>query len=102
MAAELTLSAKVRVLLSCATQLLERKLLCTSCSRIARAKMKKSKMRAGVAGSFSEKAEQIKWWDALHALVGQSDDVEKGLQLVRECRPPDAQWLAALVPAGVL
>jgi hypothetical protein len=48
-------------------------------------------------------AEQIKWWDALDALLVKWDDedVGIGLQLARECPHPDARWLAALFPAGV-
>jgi hypothetical protein len=45
-------------------------------------------------------AERIKWWDAIGALSDQ-DDPEEGLRLARECRHPDAVWLAALFPAGV-
>jgi hypothetical protein len=49
-----------------------------------------------------ELAEQIKWWDALDELLVRTSDahIEKGLQMARECRHPDAQWLAALFPAG--
>jgi hypothetical protein len=45
-----------------------------------------------------ERAELIKWWDALDALPS-NDEVESGLQMARECRHPDAQWLASLFPA---
>jgi TPR repeat protein len=48
-----------------------------------------------------EEGEQIKWWDALDALYETCDGTswEKATQMVRECRHPDAQWLAALLPA---
>jgi hypothetical protein len=43
-------------------------------------------------------AEQIKWWDAQDALGRRA--LREGLQVARECRHPDAQWLAALFPRG--
>jgi hypothetical protein len=47
-------------------------------------------------------AELIKWWDALDALgvTARGGTIERGLQLARESRHPDAQWLASLLPAG--
>jgi hypothetical protein len=50
-----------------------------------------------------DRAEQIKWWDVLDLLgmMWEADQVEEALQMARECRHPDAQWLAALFPAGV-
>jgi hypothetical protein len=54
-------------------------------------------MNTGAAGV--ERAEQIKWWDALDALA--EECVEEGLQMTRKCLHPDAQWLASLFPAGV-
>jgi hypothetical protein len=52
-------------------------------------------------GPVSDTAEQIKWWDALDVLLGSWRKVKiaKGLQMARECRHPDAQWLASLFPA---
>jgi hypothetical protein len=55
-------------------------------------------MNAGGLGL--DGTEQIKWADALDA-VWSNACVEKGLQMARECRHPDAQWLASLFPAGV-
>jgi hypothetical protein len=56
-------------------------------------------------GSVVDKAEQVKWWDAMDALYSvpgrKVNDVERGLQMARECRHPDAEWLAALFPAGI-
>jgi hypothetical protein len=51
----------------------------------------------------ADMAEQIKWWDTLDAFrrAWGRVDVEKALQMARECQHPDAQWLAALFPAGV-
>jgi hypothetical protein len=52
-------------------------------------------------GALVEKAEQIKWWNALGDLSELSwhrADVEKLLRKARECRHPDAQWLASLFP----
>jgi hypothetical protein len=48
-------------------------------------------------------SEQIQWWDILDVLDGTPADehVEQGVQMARECQHPDAQWLAALFPAGV-
>jgi hypothetical protein len=48
-------------------------------------------------------ADQIKWWDTLDTFMGSFGhvDVERGLQLARESRHPDAVWLASLFPAGV-
>jgi hypothetical protein len=43
-----------------------------------------------------DRAELIKWCDALDALG--DDDVDKGLQMARECQHPDARWLASLFP----
>jgi hypothetical protein len=41
-----------------------------------------------------DKAEQLKWWDAMDALYAvpgsKQNDVEAGLQMARECRHPDA------------
>jgi TPR repeat protein len=53
-----------------------------------------------------ERAELIKWWDALDSLpvydtLEESVDVERGLQMARKCQHPDSQWLAALFPSGV-
>jgi TPR repeat protein len=49
-----------------------------------------------------DKAEQIMWWDVLDVLEQQEErHVDKALQMARECRHPDAQWLASLFPAGV-
>jgi TPR repeat protein len=49
-----------------------------------------------------DRAELIKWYDALDALTGNTRprDVEKGLRMARECQHPDARWLAALFPPG--
>jgi hypothetical protein len=49
-----------------------------------------------------DRAELIKWYDALDLLSGTRcpRDVAKGLQMARECQHPDAQWLASLVPSG--
>ncbi len=52
----------------------------------------------------SDKAELIKWWDALRLLGcnGSEEKFAEALQLVRECRHPDAVWLASLLPAGTV
>jgi TPR repeat protein len=56
------------------------------------------------AGGFasSTSAEQIKWWNAMDTLSSTRSDVdaETGMQMVRECQHPDAQWVAALFPVG--
>jgi hypothetical protein len=44
-----------------------------------------------------DRAELIKWWDACDALA---NSVDKGLQMARECRHLDAQWLSSLFPPG--
>jgi hypothetical protein len=44
-------------------------------------------------GRVVDLAEQMKWWDALDAFADELG-VEKGLQMARECRHSDAQWLA--------
>jgi hypothetical protein len=49
-------------------------------------------------------AELVKWCDAQDTLFGRMRpcmNVEKGLDMARECRHPDAKWLASLFPAGV-
>jgi hypothetical protein len=45
-----------------------------------------------------DRAEHIKWWDALDVLTG--GDNRKGLLMARDCQNPDAQWLASLFPAA--
>jgi TPR repeat protein len=57
-------------------------------------------MNACGRGLLVDRTEQIKWADALDALWSNAC-VEKGLQMARECRHPDAQWLASLFPVGV-
>jgi hypothetical protein len=52
-------------------------------------------MRAGLP--VVDKAEQIKWFDVLDVLIPPSRRVEEGMQMARECRHPDAQWLVALL-----
>jgi hypothetical protein len=52
-----------------------------------------------------DRAEQIKWWDALDALFLSAEedasvDVEEWLQMARACLHPDAQWVASLLPPG--
>jgi hypothetical protein len=50
-----------------------------------------------------DKAELIKWWDVLDTLTLAFDKegaVEEGVRMTRECRHPDAVWLATLFPAG--
>jgi hypothetical protein len=49
-----------------------------------------------------DRAEQVKWWDALDCVVGQSrlKDVERGVDKARKCCHPDAVWLASLFPSG--
>jgi hypothetical protein len=52
-----------------------------------------------------DKAEQIKWADALDELIGPiflAPNIEAGLRMARECCHPDARWLAALFPPGVV
>jgi hypothetical protein len=46
-----------------------------------------------------DKAEQIKWRDALDVLIGQRG-IGRGLRLARECQHQDALWLCSLVPAN--
>jgi hypothetical protein len=59
------------------------------------------RMKAG-APLLIDTAEQIKWWDALDALGRIETEVlvANVLRLARECRHPDAQWLASLFPVG--
>jgi hypothetical protein len=54
-------------------------------------------------GVSADKAESSKWWDALDAFGNASVDreLEAAMQMARECRHPDAQWLGALFPPGV-
>jgi hypothetical protein len=59
-----------------------------------------AKMNIAVVLAGEDLAEQIKWWDA-RDILPQRRVVEDALQLARECRHPDAQWLASLFPAGV-
>ncbi len=49
-----------------------------------------------------EEAALIKWWDTLDVLAGRMSppNVKKGLQMARDCRHPDAQWLCSRFPEG--
>jgi hypothetical protein len=49
--------------------------------------------------SVVERAEQVKWWDALDVLC--SRHFARGLEMARQCLHPDAQWLCSLFRAGV-
>jgi hypothetical protein len=57
----------------------------------------------GREAAVVDRTELIKWWDAKDVLLGRwlEADVEKGLKMARECRHPDAQWLASLFLEGV-
>jgi hypothetical protein len=48
----------------------------------------------------ADKADLIKWRDALDAICGDSDmrNMTKGLRIARECSHPDAQWLCSIFP----
>jgi hypothetical protein len=51
----------------------------------------------------TDKAERIKWWDALDVITrhgGRHEDVEKALQMARECHHEDARWLVSLFDAA--
>jgi hypothetical protein len=66
-------------------------------------KSRENQMKTGVAPAV-DRGELIKWYDALEVLAVRGDgeeEFEAGLQMARECQHPDAQWLAALFPAGV-
>jgi hypothetical protein len=56
-------------------------------------------MNIGGAGDV-DRAEMIKWWDALDTLA-RCANVDVWMRGVRECRHPDARWLATLLPVGV-
>jgi hypothetical protein len=46
-----------------------------------------------------DRAELIKWMRALDVMDARSDtEIKRALQMARECRHPDAQWLMALLP----
>ncbi len=49
------------------------------------------------SGPAEDKAELIKWWDALYVAL---EDFPRGLHMARKCQHPDAQWLCALFPVG--
>jgi hypothetical protein len=59
-------------------------------------------MKMEQVSGFADKAELIKWWDALDELTGDwaIADATRALQLARECRHPDAQWFSSLFPPG--
>jgi hypothetical protein len=51
-----------------------------------------------------DRAEQIKWWNAIDAFKKRRNGdrkIRKGLKIARSCRHPDSMWLASLFPAGV-
>ncbi len=53
-------------------------------------------------GAVDDKAELIKWWDAIDIICGCNgafQDLAKGLHMARECTHEDARWLCALFPA---
>jgi hypothetical protein len=53
-------------------------------------------------GGAADKAEEIKWWNALAMLLWSGIvDTERELDLIRQSQHPDALWLSALLPAGV-
>jgi hypothetical protein len=55
-------------------------------------------------GGFVDRAELIKWWDALDTLAGTAwckRSVTDGVEMARESAHPDAQWLVSLFPADV-
>jgi hypothetical protein len=56
-------------------------------------------------GLVVDRADWIKWWDALDVLLGEwvgVPDIARGLQMARACRHPDAQWLASLFRPGAV
>jgi hypothetical protein len=57
---------------------------------------------SGAVDPVVDKADLIKWWDALDAITGKfvDQDIAQGLQLARSCAHPDAQWLSSLFPEG--
>jgi TPR repeat protein len=69
-----------------------------SCARFGPVYKGFERMNRGAA-AVVDRAEQIKWWNAIDAL-GYARNAEEGMQMARECRHPDAQWLAALFPPG--
>jgi hypothetical protein len=44
--------------------------------------------------------EQLKWWDVIDALGVAWDvvHVKEAVEMARECRHPEAQWVASLFP----
>jgi hypothetical protein len=48
----------------------------------------------------ADKADLIRWWDALDQLAGSYSptNIPLGLRLARRCQHPDAQWLSSLFP----
>jgi hypothetical protein len=54
-------------------------------------------------GVCNDRVEQIKWWDALDELLAALEPgrFERAMRMVRDCRHPDAQWLASLFPPDV-
>jgi hypothetical protein len=60
-------------------------------------------MKTSQGVGVADRAELIKWLDALDMLIGEwlgQAVFDRGLQMVRACRHPDALWLAALLPVG--
>ncbi len=54
------------------------------------------------AGPVVAKADQVAWWVALDVICDlHLRDFERGLELARKCRHPEAQWLCSLFPPGV-
>ncbi len=58
------------------------------------------------AGPIVAKADEQAWWVALGVISEASCDrdlegFERGLELARKCRHPEAQWLCSLFPPGV-
>jgi hypothetical protein len=54
-----------------------------------------------VSGGVVDKAELVKWWDALRLFTAPyvRHNVAEGVRLARECRHPEAHWLVSLFPA---
>jgi hypothetical protein len=59
--------------------------------------LRADRLKMDAEGLVADRAEQIKWWNAMDMFV---DDIEEALRVCRDCRHPDAQWLVSLVAPG--
>ncbi len=70
-------------------------------STFLKKKIKRSRKPQIAMRDTADKAEMIKWWDAMDRLLvsnGAEQDIAEGLRMARACQHEDSKWLCALFP----